>query len=67
MTGLTRHGVYNARRAAFQRLRELGQPYRQRGELTVRIKEVIESFPAASVERAITSRMKKVIRVKEKS
>ena len=67
ITGLTRHGVYNARRTALKRLQELGQPYRQRGELTVRLQEVMESFPDASVERALTSRMKKAIRVEEKS
>jgi RNA polymerase sigma factor (sigma-70 family) len=66
ITGLTRHGVYNARRTALKRLQELGQPYCQRGELTARIKEVIESLPDASVERTLTSRMKKSIRVKVK-
>ena len=59
ITGLTRHGVYNARRAAFKRLQELGQPYRKRGELTARLKEAIESCPDATVERSLTSRMQK--------
>ncbi len=59
ITGLTRHGVYNARRVAFKRLEELGQPYRERGELTARIKEAIESSPDASVERGLTFRMQR--------
>jgi hypothetical protein len=62
ITGLTRHGVYSARRAAVKRLEELGQPYRERGELTARIKEAIESSPDASVERALTSRMQRTMR-----
>jgi len=62
ITGLTRHGVYNTRRAAFKRLEELGQPYRERGELTARIKEAIESSPDASVERVLTSRMQRTMR-----
>jgi RNA polymerase sigma factor (sigma-70 family) len=61
ITGLTRHGVYNARRVAFKRLEELGQPYRERGELTTRMKEAIESSPDASVERALTSRMQRTM------
>jgi len=65
ITGLTRHGVYNARRAAMKRLEELGQPYRKRGELTARIKEAVESSPDASVERALTSRMQKTMRSKK--
>ncbi len=62
ITGLTRHGVYNARRAALKRLEELGQPYRRRGELTARLKEAIESSPDASVERALTDRMQRTMR-----
>jgi RNA polymerase sigma-70 factor (ECF subfamily) len=62
ITGLTRHGVYNARRSAMKRLEELGQPYRNQGELSVRIKEAIQSFPDASVERALTSRMQRTMR-----
>jgi RNA polymerase sigma-70 factor (ECF subfamily) len=62
ITGLTRHGVYNSRRAAFKRLEELGQPYRERGELTNRIKEAIESSPDASVERTLTFRLQESLR-----
>jgi RNA polymerase sigma-70 factor (ECF subfamily) len=65
ITGLTRHGVYNARRAAFKRLEELGQPYRERGELTARIKRAIESSPDASVERSLTSRMQRTMRSRQ--
>jgi len=62
ITGLTRHGVYNARRTALKRLQELGQPYRQRGELTARLKEALESCPDATVERSLTSRMHRTLR-----
>ena len=65
VTGLTRHGVYNARRAAFKRLRELGQPYRERGELTTRMKEAIESSPDASVERTLTFRLQESLRSRQ--
>lgn len=65
ITGLTRHGVYNARRAALKRLEELGQPYRKRGEFTARIKEAVESSPDASVERALTSRIQLTMRSRE--
>ena len=65
ITGLTRHGVYNARRTAFKRLEELGQPYRERGELTKRIKEAIESSPDASVERTLTCRLEKLSRSRQ--
>ena len=65
ITGLTRHGVYNARRAAFKRLEELGQPYRERGELKARIKEAIESSPGAPVERVLTSRMQRTMRSRQ--
>jgi len=65
ITGLTRHGVYNARRTALKRLEELGQPYRERGELTARIIEAIESAPDASVERAVTSRLQRTMPPKQ--
>jgi RNA polymerase sigma-70 factor (ECF subfamily) len=67
ITGLTRHGVYNARRAAFTRLEELGQPYRERGELTARIKDAIESSPDAPVERALTSRLQRSFRSRQEN
>jgi RNA polymerase sigma factor (sigma-70 family) len=65
ITGLNRHGVYNARRAAMKRLEDLGQPYRKRGELTARMKEAIELAPDASVERSLTSRMHRTMRSRE--
>ncbi len=65
ITGLSRHAVYNARRAALKRLDELGQPYRKRGELAARIKEAVESAPDASVERALTARMQRTMRPRE--
>jgi predicted DNA-binding protein YlxM (UPF0122 family) len=65
ITGLTRHGVYNSRRAAFKRLEELGQPYRERGEWTKVMKEAIESCPDASVERTLTFRMQKSLRSRQ--
>jgi RNA polymerase sigma factor (sigma-70 family) len=65
ITGLTRHGVYNSRRAALKRLEELGQPYRERGELTNRIKEAIESSPDASVERTLTFRLQESLRSRQ--
>ncbi|MBC8870503.1 MAG: sigma-70 family RNA polymerase sigma factor, partial [Planctomycetes bacterium] len=67
ITGLTRHGVYNARRAAFKRLEELGQPYRERGELTARIKEAIESSPDAVVERTLTFRLQESLRSRQEN
>ena len=65
ITGLTRHGVYNARRSAFTRLQELGQPYRERGELTQHLKEAIELSPEASVERILTFRLQESLRSRQ--
>ncbi|MBN1852865.1 MAG: sigma-70 family RNA polymerase sigma factor [Pirellulales bacterium] len=57
MTGLSRNGVYSARKRVLLRLRELGARYREDGQLTDRIKEALESFPNAAIERSMTTRM----------
>ena len=65
ITGLTRHGVYNALRAAFARLQQLGQPYRERGELANRLKDAIDSSPDATVERTLTFRIQESLRSRQ--
>jgi RNA polymerase sigma factor (sigma-70 family) len=61
-TGLTRNAVYLARRAVFHRLEELGGPYRDRGQLTDRIKQALESIPGGEVERSLNDRMERSMR-----
>ena len=54
LTGLSRNAVYLARKRILERLRELGESYRNEGQLLERVKRALESAPAAHVERTLT-------------
>jgi RNA polymerase sigma-70 factor (ECF subfamily) len=62
ITGLSRNAVYQARRTVFNRLEELGEPYREDGRLTERIKQALESYPDVAVERSVAERMERTMR-----
>ena len=62
ITGLSRNAAYKARRRVLRRLGELGQPYRDRGQLGVRLKQALGSLPAPAVERVVTTRIEKTMR-----
>ena len=46
ITGLSRNAAYKARKRVFQRLSELGQTYRDDGQLGERIKQALRSLPS---------------------
>lgn len=62
ITGLTRNAAYKARRRVFQRLGELGQTYRDDGQLGDRVKQALRLRPGAVVERSLTTRLEKTMR-----
>ena len=62
LTGLTRNAVYQARKNVLARLKELGWTYREDGRLNERIKQAIESYPAAAVQRSVTHRIAETMR-----
>ena len=62
ITGLTRNAVYQARKKVFQRLGELGAAYRKDGRLDRRVKQALQSYPKATVERSLTNRVAKTMR-----
>jgi len=62
ITGLSRNAAYKARRRALQRLSELGQPYRDRGQLADWIKQALGSLPSPAVERILTTGIEKTMR-----
>jgi RNA polymerase sigma-70 factor (ECF subfamily) len=57
ITGLTRNAVYLARQRVLQRLRELGAPYAEDGQLDPRVKEALALCPTAAGERSLTARV----------
>ncbi len=61
-TGLSRNGVYRARKRAMARLRELGAAYRREGRLGEQIRQAMRLRPDASIERSLTSRIEKTMR-----
>lgn len=64
ITGQSRNAVYLARRKVFARLKELGAPYRQNGQLTERIKQVLQAQPSGRVERSMKTRVTRTMRSK---
>jgi RNA polymerase sigma-70 factor (ECF subfamily) len=62
MTGLSRNAVYLARRRVFQRLRDLGAPYRQDGQLAARVKQALASLPDEAAQAAINVHLEKTMR-----
>lgn len=61
VTGMTRNAVYKTRKRVFNRLVELGAPYRDRGQLGRHMRESLNSRPAAVVERSLTTRVEKTM------
>jgi RNA polymerase sigma factor (sigma-70 family) len=61
LTGLSRNAVYKANKRVFQRLAELGSPYREEGRLAERIKQALEQRPPAAVERSVTERIRQTM------
>ena len=45
ITGLSRNAVYLSRKRVFERLQELGAPYRNNGQLHQRVKETLAIRP----------------------
>ncbi len=62
ITGLSRNAVYQARKNVLRRLTELGEPYRDEGQLGERIKEALQHQPDAIVERSVTNRVAQTMR-----
>jgi len=54
VTGLSRNAVYLARKRILERLRELAESYRNKGQLLDRVKQALEAAPSAHVERSLT-------------
>lgn len=61
-TGLSRNGVYRAKKRAMARLRELGAAYRREGCLGEQIRQAMRLRPDANVERSLTARIEKTMR-----
>jgi len=54
ITGLSRNAVYLARKRVWQRLEQLGARYRDDGQLDDRVRQALESYPDAKIERSLT-------------
>lgn len=54
VTGLSRNAVYLARKRVWQRLQQLGARYRDDGQLDERVRQALQSYPDAQVERSLT-------------
>ncbi len=57
ITGLSRNAVFLSRKRVFERLRELGAPYRDNGQLHQRVKETLAILPKGNVERSMITRL----------
>ena len=62
ISGISRNAVYQARKKVFARLRELGAPYRENGQLQERVRRAWRSLPEVAVERSLTTRIAKTMR-----
>jgi RNA polymerase sigma-70 factor (ECF subfamily) len=62
ITGLTRNAVYLARGRAIGRLKQLGESYRDQGELAERLRRSMQLRPDESVERALSQRVEQTMR-----
>lgn len=67
VTGLSPNAVRKARARVLGRLRDLGRPYQERGELLDCVKRALASRPQAQVERALTTRMEETMRRRQES
>ena len=57
ITGLSRNAVYLSRKRVFERLRELGAPYRNKGQLHQRVQETLAICPKPDIERSMITRL----------
>ena len=64
ITGLSRNAAYLARRRALQRLQELGETYRDRGQLDRRLRQALELPCEPSLERALSERVEQSLRAR---
>jgi RNA polymerase sigma-70 factor (ECF subfamily) len=55
ITGLSRNAVYLARKRVGRRLQQLGARYRDEGQLDERVRQAMESYPDARIERSLTN------------
>ncbi len=60
-TGLTRNAVYQARKNVVKRLRELGGPYGNDGQLDDRIKRAMRLHSGPAVEQSLADRIAKTM------
>ncbi|MHC4401622.1 MAG: RNA polymerase sigma factor [Planctomycetota bacterium] len=62
-TGLTPNAVYQARKNVVKKLTALGASYREEGQLNGRLKRALQSAPAGAVERSLTDRLARTMRM----
>lgn len=62
ITGLRRDAVYAARCRVLARLRELGAPYRDEGQLTEQIRQACNVLPNAAAQASLAARVEETIR-----
>jgi RNA polymerase sigma-70 factor (ECF subfamily) len=62
ITGLSRNAVYLSRKRILDRLKELGAPYRDNGELHQRVKEVLDTCPKPEIERSVMTQLDRTMR-----
>ncbi len=61
-TGLSRNGVYRARKRALARLRELGAAYRRDGRLGEQLEQAVRLRPDAAMQRSLSARITQTMR-----
>ncbi len=61
-TGLSRNGVYRARKRALARLRELGAAYRRDGRLGEQLEQAVRLRPDAAMQRSLSARITRTMR-----
>lgn len=61
ITGLRRDAVYAARCRVLARLRELGAPYRDEGQLAEQVKQAWSSLPDAAAEASLATRVRETM------
>jgi DNA-directed RNA polymerase specialized sigma24 family protein len=62
ITGLSRNAAYLAQRRVLRRLRDLGSPYREDGQLSQRVREAMASLPDDLAHAAISVRVERTMR-----
>ena len=62
ITGLRRNAVYQARKRVFERLRQLGAPYRADGSLDEQLRRAMELRTDARIDRSVTERIENTMR-----